>query len=39
MCVEGVKHLNEKEDFVIGKYMEIIPEVATKGIDGSSALT
>lgn len=39
VCIEGAKHLNEKEDSVIGKYMEIIPEVARKGIDFSSALT
>lgn len=38
VCVAGVKHLNEK-DSVIGRYMEIIPEVARKGIDFSSALT
>lgn len=38
VCVEGIKHLNPK-DSVIGKCMKIIPEVARKGIDFSSALT
>lgn len=38
-CVEGAKHLNKKETSVIGSYMAIIPEVARKGIDVSSALT
>lgn len=39
VCVEVAKHQNKKENSVMGKYLEMIPEVARKGIDFSSALT
>lgn len=37
--VEVAKHQNKKENSVMGKYLEMIPEVARKGIDFSSALS